>query len=98
MDATTGYDPCGLWVNRQFRRPIGRPEYRQFRHPVRHVRNPNTGHTISFPYQPTTVIRRPHAVSGLFMVYGGTPPGNARAAERSWQEALAFLAQATGRA
>jgi dienelactone hydrolase len=71
---------------------------RQFRHPVRHVRNPDTGHTISFPYQPTTVIRRPHAVSGLFMVYGGTPPGNARAAERSWQEALAFLAHATGRA
>jgi dienelactone hydrolase len=70
---------------------------RQFRHPVRHVRNPDTGHTISFPYQPTTVIRRPHAVSGLFMVYGGTPSGNARAAERSWQEVLQFLAQATGR-
>lgn len=71
---------------------------RQFRHTVRHVRNPDTGHTISFPYQPTTVIRRPHAVSGLFMVYGGTPPGNARAGERSWQEVLAFLAEATGRA
>ena len=69
----------------------------QFRHPVRHARNPDAGHTIGFPYVPATVIRRPHAVSGLFMVYGGTPPGNARAAETSWQEVLAFLAQATTR-
>ncbi len=69
---------------------------RQFRHPVRHARNQDAGHTIGFPYQPTTVIRRPHAVSGLFMVYGGTPPGNARACENSWREVLAFLAEATG--
>ncbi len=67
----------------------------QFRHPVRHVRNPDAGHTIGFPYVPTTVLRRPHAVSGIFMVYGGTVPGNARACEHSWREVLDFLAMAT---
>ncbi len=68
----------------------------QFRLPVRHARNPDAGHTIGFPYVPATVLRRPHAISGIFMVYGGTAPGNARAAERSWREVLEFLARATG--
>ncbi len=67
----------------------------QFRFPVRHVRNPDAGHTIGFPYAPTTVLRRPHAVSGIFMVYGGTAPGNARACEHSWREVLVFLAEAS---
>ncbi len=67
----------------------------QFRHSVRHVRNPDAGHTIGFPYVPTTVLRRPHAVSGIFMVYGGTFAGNARACEHSWHEVLEFLAAAT---
>jgi pimeloyl-ACP methyl ester carboxylesterase len=69
----------------------------QFRHLVRHIRNQDAGHTIGFPYVPTTVIRRPHAVSGLFMVYGGTPAGNAAACERSWHETLLFLAEITAR-
>jgi dienelactone hydrolase len=68
----------------------------QFRHEVRHVRNPEAGHTIGFPYTPTTMLRRPHAVSGLFMVYGGTERGNARAQERHWPEVLAFLGRASG--
>jgi len=67
----------------------------QHRYPVRHVRNPDAGHTIGFPFVPTTVLRKPHAVSGIFMVYGGTARGNARANENSWRDVLAFLAQAT---
>ncbi len=67
----------------------------QFRHPVRHIRNPDAGHTIGFPYVPTTTLRRPHAVSGIFMVYGGTVPGNAGACEHSWHEVLEFLREAT---
>ena len=34
-------------------------------------------------------------VAGIFMVYGGTVPGNARACEHSWREVLDFLAMAT---
>jgi len=68
----------------------------QFRHEVLHVRNADAGHTIGFPYTPSTVLRRPHAVSGLFMVYGGTERGNARAQETHWPQVLAFLARASG--
>ena len=66
------------------------------RHPylVRHLAFADAGHTIQFPYVPTTVLARPHPVSGIALAYGGTAPGNARACEESWRGALAFLAEA----
>ena len=64
---------------------------------VRHVSYPDAGHTIEYPFRPSTVLARPHAVSGIPLAYGGTAEGNARASEASWREVLRFLARATGR-
>jgi dienelactone hydrolase len=86
-----------LWPSELFSDMAARHlEESQFRHEVLHARNADAGHTIGFPYTPTTVLRRPHAVSGLFMVYGGTERGNARAQETHWPQVLAFLARASG--
>ena len=62
---------------------------------VRHVSYPEAGHTIDYPFRPTTVLARPHAVSGIMVAYGGTVEGNARASEASWREVLRFLTRAT---
>ena len=64
--------------------------------PERHVSYPDPGHTIEYPFRPTTVLARPHTVSGIMLAYGGTAEGNARASEASWREVLRFLARATG--
>jgi dienelactone hydrolase len=65
------------------------------KYPVRHARYPDAGHTIGIPFQPNTVLARPHPVSGIMLAYGGTVAGNAHASEDSWREVLAFLQEAT---
>ena len=49
------------------------------------------GHTITYPYVPTTVLARAHPVSRIELAYGGTAAGNARAGADSWPAVLAFL-------
>jgi dienelactone hydrolase len=60
-------------------------------HAVVHLCFEDAGHTITFPYAPTTVLARAHPVSGLELAYGGTAAGNARACEDSWPAVLVFL-------
>lgn len=60
-------------------------------HQVVHLCYDDAGHTITFPYAPTTVLARPHPVSRLDLAYGGTEAGNARACADSWPAVLAFL-------
>ncbi len=64
------------------------------RYTVRHLDYAGAGHSIGYPYVPTSVVAKPHAVSGIELAYGGTAEGNARAGEHSWQAVLQFLAEA----
>jgi dienelactone hydrolase len=86
----------GLWPSTRFSE-IAERHLRAAGHPftVRHVSYPGAGHSIGIPFQPNTVLERPHAVSGILLAYGGTVEGNAHASADSWREVLAFLAEAT---
>ena len=64
--------------------------------PERHVSYPDAGHTIEYPFRPSTVLARPHAVFGIMLANGGTAEGNACAGEASWREFRRFLTRATG--
>lgn len=58
---------------------------------VERLRYEGAGHSILFPYVPTTGIDAPHPVSGIVSTNGGTAAANARADEGSWAGALDFL-------
>ncbi len=60
---------------------------------ARHLDFDNAGHSINFPYLPTTQIVRVHPVSKVPFTSGGTPAGNAYADRHSWQGVLSFLSE-----
>ena len=68
----------------------------QFGHPhaVAHLDFEGAGHSILFPFVPTTQLAYAHPVSGRRSTSGGTPAHNAHADEASWQGVLRFLQQA----
>lgn len=63
-------------------------------YPVKRLRYVEAGHSILFPYVPTTLIVQPHAVSGILSTSGGTPRANAVANEQSWAGVQTFLQEA----
>ena len=63
-------------------------------YPDQHLAYPDAGHTLNFPYVPTTVLASKHPLTGHVFAYGGTPQGQARAREDSWPKVLAFLRDA----
>jgi dienelactone hydrolase len=85
-------DDDALWPSTPFSE-LAVARLKEARHPfpVQHLRYADAGHSIQFPYVPTTVLTRPHAVSGIPLVYGGTAAGNAHANADSWPKVLAFL-------
>ena len=54
----------------------------------------NAGHSILFPYVPTTQLIYEHPVSGRISTSGGKPAINAYADEQSWKAVLNFLDKA----
>lgn len=64
-----------------------------FAYPVEHHAYAGAGHTIEYPFCPTTMVNRPHPVSRIPLAFGGTADGNARANEQSWATVLRFLSQ-----
>jgi len=60
-------------------------------YPDTHLRYPDAGHLVGYPYLPTTVNARRHPAVGRALAYGGTPAGAARANADSWPRVLAFL-------
>ncbi|WP_343586923.1 acyl-CoA thioester hydrolase/BAAT C-terminal domain-containing protein [Herbaspirillum sp.] len=54
----------------------------------------NAGHSILFPFVPTTQTTYAHPVSGRISTGGGEPAANARADLDSWQHAQRFLRDA----
>ena len=66
-------------------------------HAVEHLDFEGAGHSIVFPYVPTTQLVYAHPVSGRLSTTGGTPAANAQADEASWARVLHFLQQALDR-
>lgn len=60
-------------------------------YPVRWLDYENGGHSILFPYVPTTQLVYAHPVSGKISTSGGNPKDNARADQESWEGVLKFL-------
>jgi len=54
------------------------------------------GHSILFPYVPTTAISHRHPVNGTMSTNGGTPAANAQANAEAWASAFAFVARHGG--
>lgn len=63
-------------------------------HAVEHLDYPGAGHSILFPYLPTTQSVYRHPVSGRLSTTGGASAANAAADEDSWAAVLHFLAAA----
>jgi dienelactone hydrolase len=83
-----------LWPSDVFAaRVVERLKEHKFKHPVEHYSYENAGHMMTRPYVPTSDVRavRIHPVTKRPNVAGGTPEGQARANEDSWQKLLAFL-------
>ena len=83
-----------LWPSDIFAaRVVERLEAHQFKHPVEHYSYEDAGHMITRPYVPTSDVRRVrlHPISKRPNMSGGTPEGQARANEDSWQRLLVFL-------
>jgi len=83
-----------LWPSDIFcARAVARLQAHGFKHPVEHYSYEDAGHMIARPFAPTSDVRqiRIHPVSKRPNMAGGTPEGQARANEQSWERLLAFL-------
>lgn len=65
-------------------------------HAVQHLDFEGAGHSILFPFVPTTQLVYAHPVSGRLSTTGGSPAPNARADQQSWAGVLSFLKQSFG--
>ncbi|WP_291387140.1 MULTISPECIES: acyl-CoA thioester hydrolase/BAAT C-terminal domain-containing protein [Achromobacter] len=63
----------------------------QHPYPVKWLDYENGGHSILFPYVPTTQLVYAHPVSGKISTSGGNPKDNARADQESWEGVTSFL-------
>jgi len=83
-----------LWPSDLFaERVVRRLEAHHFKHPVEHYSYEQAGHQMTRPFVPTSDVRtvRLHAISKRPNMPGGTPEGQARANEDSWEKLLAFV-------
>jgi dienelactone hydrolase len=85
----------GSWPSSRYGRMV-RERLAQVQHayPVEHLDYEGAGHSIVFPYVPTTQLVYAHPVSGRLSTTGGEPAANAHADEASWAGVQAFLKQA----
>jgi pimeloyl-ACP methyl ester carboxylesterase len=65
-------------------------------HTVQHLDFEGAGHSILFPFVPTTQLVYAHPVSGRLSTTGGAPAPNALADQQSWAGVLSFLKQSFG--
>jgi dienelactone hydrolase len=83
-----------LWPSDIFAaRIVERLKSHHFKHSVEHFSYEDAGHRMGRPFVPTSDVRqvRIHPVSKRPNMAGGTPEGQARADEDSWQKLLNFL-------
>ncbi|KCV31261.1 acyl-CoA thioester hydrolase/BAAT N-terminal domain protein [Bordetella bronchiseptica 00-P-2730] len=62
--------------------------------PAEHYVCRGAGHHVHYPNLPATLISKPHAMSGLLLDAGGTPPANAHGNAGSYRAMLDFLERA----
>lgn len=86
----------GSWPSSLYGRMVAE-RLAQFQHPypVEHLDFEGGGHSIVFPYVPTTQLVYAHPVSKRLSTTGGAPAPNAHADQASWLGVLRFLEQAT---
>lgn len=82
----------GSWPSSLYGRMVVE-RLQQFKHPhpVEQLDFEGAGHSIVFPYVPTTQLVYAHPVSGRLSTTGGEPAANAQADEASWAGVLRFL-------
>ncbi len=85
----------GSWPSSLYGRMVAQ-RLAQFDHPYEtsHLDFDGAGHSILFPYLPTTQGVYAHPVSGRLSTTGGAPRPNADADEASWAAVLPFLDRA----
>ncbi|MES1163555.1 MAG: acyl-CoA thioester hydrolase/BAAT C-terminal domain-containing protein, partial [Rhizobacter sp.] len=88
----------GSWPSSLYGRMVAE-RLARFQHPyaVEHLDLEGAGHSIVFPFVPTTQLVYAHPVSGRISTGGGTAAANARADAASWPAVLSFLDQATSK-
>jgi dienelactone hydrolase len=85
----------GSWPSSLYGRMVHeRLNHARHPHAVQHLEFAEAGHSIVFPYVPTTQLVYAHPVSGRLSTTGGHPLANARADEASWRGVLQFLQNA----
>ncbi len=62
--------------------------------PVEHYVCAGAGHHVHYPTLPSTLINKPHAMSGLLLDAGGSAPANAAGNAGSYRAVMAFLERA----
>lgn len=86
----------GAWPSSLYSKMIvDHLEQYSFSHDLRWIDTPEGGHSIVFPYIPTTQTTYVHPVSGRISTNGGSPQANALSNFQSWQEIKDFLSHAT---
>lgn len=82
----------GSWPSSDYSRMVS-SRLAEVRHPheVTHLDFEDAGHSIVFPYVPTTQLVYAHPVSKRLSTTGGAPAPNAKADEASWSGVLRFL-------
>nr|WP_316643169.1 acyl-CoA thioester hydrolase/BAAT C-terminal domain-containing protein [uncultured Roseateles sp.] len=85
----------GSWPSSRYgQMVVERLQQFQHPHPVEQLDFEGAGHSIVFPFVPTTQLVYAHPVSGRLSTTGGAPAANAQADEASWAGVLRFLNQA----
>ena len=85
----------GSWPSDVFSQTV-RDKLTEVKHPhdVQWLNYEDAGHSILFPYVPTTQHVYAHPVSGMVSTSGGNNKDNARANAESWPAVLQFLRDA----
>lgn len=85
----------GSWPSSRYgRMVVERLKAHAHPRPVAQYDYAGAGHSILFPYLPTTQTVYAHPVSGRLSTGGGAPAPNAWADEHSWRQVLSFLKRA----
>ncbi len=77
-------------------RVIQRLEEHNYQYHFKHLSYAHAGHSISFPYVPTTTEHWRHPATGMVVNFGGNPRGVAFANADSWPRVLQFLQTSLG--
>lgn len=89
----SGGDDCVWPASRMAEMTVARLRACGFSHAMEHVNYPRAGHSLRYPFMPTTVrMSRSRGVK-FPISFGGTAAADAHAQEDAWQRTIAFFAK-----